>query len=191
MKKAIPISLAHTLFYVEDDETYTKLENYLSELQRYFSRFEDSKELMSDIESRIREQLLDQINKVERIITLQHVDQLIKNMGRPSDFDMDEETTPFEETWEYQCQPVHKKLYRNKENSIIAGVSSGIAAYFRIDPLIIRSAFFCSIFFGGIGILLYFFLWFAVPAAKTANQKLEMYGDPVTLNEFVRKFKKK
>lgn len=33
---------------------------------------------------------------------------------------------------------MEKKLYRNKENKMLAGVCSGIAEYVNIDPTIIR-----------------------------------------------------
>lgn len=192
MKKTIPISLAQTLFYVEED-AYLRLEDYLDDLKSYFGRYEDSQDLLLDIESRIREQLLDHMRETgsDRIVTVDHVDRLIKSMGRPSEFDVEDASAPPEsKAWVSESQPV-KKIYRDKDNAIFAGVAAGLAAYFRIDPLIIRSVFFISIFFGGLGILFYLFLWFVVPAAKTAQQKLEMQGSPVTLNEFARKMKSK
>ena len=50
---------------------------------------------------------------------------------------------------------MEKRLYRNVDNKMIAGVCSGIAEYFNIDPTVIRLAWaiFCCL--GGSGVLAY------------------------------------
>jgi phage shock protein C len=56
-----------------------------------------------------------------------------------------------------------KRLYRSKSERMIGGVCGGIAAYFSIDPTLIRILF---IIFGlavGGGILLYLILWLLIP----------------------------
>ena len=47
-----------------------------------------------------------------------------------------------------------KKLYRS-HNKIIAGVCSGIAEYFEIDPTVVRLGFVLFSVAGGSGILAY------------------------------------
>jgi phage shock protein PspC (stress-responsive transcriptional regulator) len=101
-----------------------------------------------------------------------------------------------------------KRLYRNPEEKVIAGVASGIASYFNIAvwiprlifclPLavgilasIIRGAVwfdwdpFPGIVFGGFGgtlFIVYAVLWAVIPEAKSASEKLEMRGEKVDLN---------
>lgn len=101
-----------------------------------------------------------------------------------------------------------KRLYRNPEEKVIAGVASGIATYFDIAiwiprlifamPLVIgiitnifRSAFwfdfdpFPSFLFGSFGgtlFVTYAILWAVIPEAKSASEKLEMRGEKVDLN---------
>jgi phage shock protein PspC (stress-responsive transcriptional regulator) len=183
MKKTIPTSISHTIFYIEED-AYQKLDTYLKEVREYFASFADSKDIIEDIESRIEEQLLDLSakDKTDRIVTNTHVDVLIKSMGRPQEFEGGEagQSEPASATTE--SKP-HKKLYRDKERAIIGGVASGLAQYFGIDPVIVRVLFFVSVFLGGFGVVSYIFLWFAVPEAKTATEMLEMEGSPVTLDE--------
>ncbi|MES2930472.1 MAG: PspC domain-containing protein [Patescibacteria group bacterium] len=183
MKKTIPTSIARTLFYVEEG-AYQKLDEYLTEVRKYFAHYDDNKEIIEDIESRIEEQLRDLStkDKTDRIITEAHIDILIKTMGRPDEFGT-EETANTENTRENADSTSRKKLYRDKENAVIGGVASGLALYFGVDPIIVRAIFFISVFFGGFGVIAYIFLWFAVPEAKTATEKLEMGGTPVTLNE--------
>lgn len=58
-----------------------------------------------------------------------------------------------------------KRLYRSKEHRVIAGVCSGIAEYFNIDPVIPRILAILTLLPGGIpGILLYVILWIIIPA---------------------------
>jgi len=65
----------------------------------------------------------------------------------------------------------------------VAGVCSGLAAYFGIDPTFVRIAFVILTLINGIGILAYLILWLIVPMAKTSAQKLEMKGETANLNK--------
>lgn len=55
-----------------------------------------------------------------------------------------------------------KKLTRNPQDKMVAGVASGLAQYFQLDVTWVRIAFLLAAFFGG-GILIYIILWIAVP----------------------------
>ena len=56
-----------------------------------------------------------------------------------------------------------KKLYRLKHDRMIAGVCSGLAEYFDIDPTIVRLAWIVVILFAGVGLLAYLIAIFIVP----------------------------
>lgn len=56
-----------------------------------------------------------------------------------------------------------KRLYRIQDRRLVAGVCAGLAAYFGIDPTLIRLAFVVLTAFGGFGILLYLGAWLVVP----------------------------
>ncbi|WP_408956141.1 PspC domain-containing protein [Natroniella sp. ANB-PHB2] len=57
----------------------------------------------------------------------------------------------------------NKRLYRNINDKMLAGVCSGIATYFDLDPSLIRLLwlFFTLIF--GTGFLLYIVAWIIIP----------------------------
>ena len=55
-----------------------------------------------------------------------------------------------------------KKLYRNNTDYKIAGICSGIADYFEIDPVIIRLLFLLGFFLGG-GLIVYIIGWIVIP----------------------------
>ena len=56
-----------------------------------------------------------------------------------------------------------KRLYRTKDGRLVAGVCSGLAAYFGIDPTLVRLGFVFLTVFGGFGVLLYLGAWLVIP----------------------------
>lgn len=171
MKKALNISIAQTLFTIEED-AYHKLEAYLQSIRQHFAKTEGQEDIMSDIESRISEQFLE---TKQSMITLTEVEAVMASMGEVKDF-TDDDKQPDNQT------DVVKKFYRNPDDKIVAGVCSGLGAYTDIDALWIRVAFVVlTIITSGAGIFFYILLALVIPEAKSASQKLEMQGEPVTL----------
>src|SRR5713226_8583302 len=66
---------------------------------------------------------------------------------------------------------VNRRLYRCRHDQRIAGVASGVAEYFDLDPSLVRVLWVLSVFFCGIGLLLYIAMAIIVP--------LEPEGGPV------------
>jgi phage shock protein PspC (stress-responsive transcriptional regulator) len=56
-----------------------------------------------------------------------------------------------------------KRFYRNTSDKKIAGVASGLADYFDLDPLLIRLIFIILALAGGGGVLIYIILWIVTP----------------------------
>ena len=56
-----------------------------------------------------------------------------------------------------------KRLYRTREGRVVAGVCAGVAAYFGIDPTLVRLLFALFTIFGGAGVLLYLVAWIVIP----------------------------
>ncbi|KXT75142.1 Stress-responsive transcriptional regulator [Streptococcus sp. DD10] len=56
-----------------------------------------------------------------------------------------------------------KKLTRDRNNKVIAGVCSGLARYFDIDPVIIRVLWGVAFFAYGLGFIPYLIFWVIVP----------------------------
>lgn len=59
---------------------------------------------------------------------------------------------------------IENRVIRRYDHSILAGVCSGIGDYFGIDPVFLRILWSLSIFFYGIGILLYAVCWICLPS---------------------------
>jgi len=52
---------------------------------------------------------------------------------------------------------------RSEADRLIAGVAGGIAQRFGISSTLVRLAWVLSVFFGGLGILVYLILWIVLP----------------------------
>ena len=96
---------------------------------------------------------------------------------------------------------IPRRLYRDMDQARLGGVCSGVAKYFGTSPTWIRLLMFLPLilllllgwipFFWwlvplmsnllGVFFICYLIMWFAVPAARTARQKLEQNGQRITV----------
>ena len=62
--------------------------------------------------------------------------------------------------------PVPKRIFRSRNQRMIAGVCGGIAEYFNVDVTWVRLAFLLLFFLGlGIMAIVYIVMWIVVPDA--------------------------
>jgi phage shock protein PspC (stress-responsive transcriptional regulator) len=73
---------------------------------------------------------------------------------------------------------VNRRLYRCRENRVVAGVASGLAEFLEVDPSLVRIVWFLSIFAGGIGILLYLGMALIVPNEPYGYAAPGLAGSP-------------
>src|SRR5437870_7669597 len=73
-----------------------------------------------------------------------------------------------------------RRLYRSRRDKMLGGVSAGLAAYFDIDPVLVRLIWVVgSIFSGGMLALAYIVLWIIVPPEDYAGQSASAVRDNV------------
>ncbi|WP_421946117.1 PspC domain-containing protein [Pedobacter sp.] len=187
MEKTIIINIGNTIIHIEES-AYELLKAYLNEVKQHFSNHADDLEIVTDIENRIAELLTEQMEEQKKqVVDAANVDFVISQMGRVQDFDAVEEgeEEPVINT-SFQPQSADKKLYRDMDDRVIAGVCAGIAHYLNFDARWIRIATFLLAFLGGSGILVYVILWLIMPKAKSRIEKMEMKGEPANLQGFQR-----
>ena len=192
MKKNISINLYGQIFHL-DASAYTVFEKYLNSIKDHFSSYEESDEIIQDIEDRIAEKFSAVLSKKKQVITKKDVEKLMAAMGSVKDFSEDEQEMVVEKV-ERKKEKKEKKekvrrLFRDPDNKVVAGVCSGLAAYFGIDIAIMRAIFLISLFLGGVGFIAYIVLWIVMPEAKTISQKTEMTGAQVTLKNIAETLK--
>lgn len=198
MEKTISINLSGQNFQIEED-AYEKLSLYLASIKRHCGVGADSAEVIADIENSMAEKLKASLTPYKEVITKAEIDSLIKIMGTVEDFDRevggnenksenknetDDDNTNNNASANETSERIKRKLYRDTDNAVFAGVASGLGAYFDIDPVLFRIIFCALVFAGGSAIPLYIILWIVMPEAKTAHQKLEMQGQAPTLAAF-------
>lgn len=193
MKKTISVDI-HGRNFIIDEAAYARLNEYLEEIKQHFGKDANVEEVMNDIEASISEKLQSAITSYKDVVTLEDIERLIKIMGTPKDFDeaigasetkQDEEQAT--DTKKEAGEPrTKRKLYRDMDSAMLAGVSSGLAKYFDVDVVLVRILFIVFTITGGFAIPLYIILWIAMPEAKTVNQKLEMQGETPTLSSLER-----
>ena len=142
MKKTFTISLGHSVFNVEED-AYDVLKIYLDSIKNYFQKMENDSEIISDFELRIAENFSSKLSSGKQYINLTDVKEVIQIMGSLDDFQEIYDDDQTEDVKEEKKE--NNKLYRDSSNRIIAGVCSGIAEYFKIDPIIVRILFFIAV----------------------------------------------
>lgn len=59
-----------------------------------------------------------------------------------------------------------KKLYRSRDDRMLAGVCGGVGEYLGIDPTLVRIAFVALALLGGPGIIFYIILALVIPNAE-------------------------
>lgn len=197
MKKNISINISGVIFHIEEDG-YELLKNYLESISRYFSTYEDSKEITDDIEGRIAEIFLAKLSNFKQVITKEDVEAVMVTMGSVEDFVAAEEILeeepyyqrPYQEGKVYEDKAYtegNRKLYRDTRRKLIGGVAAGIARYFKTDPLWIRliivALFFADIFasLGTIVLVTYIVMWIVVPGSESLpeDEKVrKLYRNP-------------
>jgi len=187
MNKIISANINGFIFRV-DEKAYEHLRQYLDSIRQKVK----NEEVMTDIENRIAELFDYKIKNGSQAILMKDVEEIISQIGSPEQFggeEHEEEKTQRAETSSFQRRK-YRRLYRNEDDKMIGGVCSGLAAYFGVDPMLVRVAFALSFFAFGTGFLLYIFLMVIVPKAVTPSEKLEMMGEPVDFNNLGKTIEK-
>lgn len=68
-----------------------------------------------------------------------------------------------------------KRLNRDQESKVVAGVLSGLANYFNQDPVLFRLAAIVFLILTGVfpGLLFYLVAWIIIPNSKKAKAKVD------------------
>lgn len=197
MKKTFTINVAGFPFTIDDD-AYTLLNDYLDTLEHAFARQDDTRELVSDIESRVAELLLECTASGSAIVTAKDVEEVIKRVGQPEDMIEEDESIQINgNSSSYSSfssetitpppfippfKKKNKKLFRDPQNTMVGGVCSGLAHYFGTDPTAVRllTVLLTIVSISTMGIA-YLILWLVVPEARTPLERMQMMGEQPTV----------
>ena len=191
MKKTVNINLAGTFFHIDED-AFAKLSRYLEAVKKSISDPVGGDEIIQDIEARIAELFSERLEINTQVISTRELDAIIKIMGQPEDYIMDEDAAQTNSATGNQTKgetTSNKQLFRDSDNKFIAGVCSGLSHYLGLEVIWVRLFWiFLSFVTTGFGVIAYLLFWILVPGAETTSEKLKMTGEPINISNIEKKF---
>ena len=194
MNKVTTVNLNCRAFQVEE-QAYEALRSYLDEAARLLADDPDFREIMADLEQAIGDKGARYLGAGRNVLSEAQMKRILEEMGpvetgepaaggAPSggasaaSADGPDSASPRETSGP-------KRLYLVREGEMIGGVCNGLAAYFGVDPTIVRLVFVLLLFLsGGLVAIAYLVLMFVIPEAKTAR------GLPFNAQELVEQAKR-
>lgn len=189
MHKVTTINLDGRAYQLEE-AAYTHLQQYLTQARAVLASDPDKDEILSDLEQAIAEKC-DQVLKHDKnVVATNEIETILEAMG-PVELPQSEEPIAKKKTKPTEGQPP-RRLYLLRDNAVLGGVCSGLAAYFNIDVTVVRVIFVALTFItSGAWILAYFLLLIIVPEAETPEEKAAAHGQQFSAQELVNKAKHK
>lgn len=191
MEKTININLGGRPFQITE-EAYNRLDDYFKSISACLKNNECGEEIVSDIEARIGELCAERLQQSQiGFIEIDLVNDMINRMGKPEAMMNDEEQEQQTDSSHQETEPkkendmrkifdnieFDKKYYLDKEDRMIGGVFSGLAAYLKTDVTILRILGVILIALSGfVGLIGYLIVWMIAPVAESTTDKLLMQG---------------
>ena len=176
MKKTLSINLGQQPFVIDED-AYQALSHYLDQLETIFNAEDPS--IVTDIEYRFAEILEEKIGP-NKIVTLEHINAGIEQIGTV-------ESITNEPIGQHNSGN-DERLYRDKDNMLISGVSAGIAHYLGIKQTIIVRLLFIFTPFTPFTII-YLVLWATLPTKRLSGIPMGEFRLGDIISEMIREVK--
>ena len=184
MQKVITINLNGNAYQL-DEHGYDELRAYLEHAEAQLDGNPDAPEILRDLEQSVAEKCQRLLGPGKSVVATAEIAQILREIGpvessgaagRPS-------------AASSAAAPQPKRLYQIREGALLSGVANGLAAYFNIDPTIVRVAFVAAAVVEManyhrpplLSIGLYVLLMFLVPYAKTSEERAAAQGASATL----------
>jgi len=195
MNKVTTVSLNGTAFQLEEGG-YEALRHYLDTAAARLVGNPDRDEIISDIEQAMAEKFRAILGAYKNVVSTAQVQTVLAELG-PVDTGEEPESTKDFATGAAKSEQTRpsdnpenspRRLYRLLEGAMVSGVCNGLAAWFKIDPTIVRAVFVVlTLLTGGVWIGVYLILVFVIPVASTDAERTAAYGAAATAQEFIRR----
>jgi phage shock protein PspC (stress-responsive transcriptional regulator) len=182
MNRIIKANIAHQSFDI-DEKAYSTLKKYFDEVENYVRKELKAHEIMHKVEEGFAAQFTNAIKDGHKFISVNIVDEMIKQKGRPADlFKKQSPAQPQKNDSSYD-----KKLFRNPNDKFIGGVCGGLGVYVGINPNLLRLIWILLIPVAGFGIWVYIVLWVLIPNAKTPADIKQLQENQYSWTEVLEK----
>jgi phage shock protein C len=165
MQTVIQISLSgHSTTFQLDEDAYRALQSYLERARSRLRRDPDREEILRDLEQAIGEKLVQLLRSENRVVSAREVDSVLEQVGAVDAGNGDAAAGA-------ASLGSPRRLCRIEEGKWFFGVCQGLAAYSGISVEWVRAIFvIVSVFTGGIPVLIYLVLMFALPVVRTHDE---------------------
>jgi phage shock protein PspC (stress-responsive transcriptional regulator) len=194
MHKVIVINLNGNAYQL-DEIGYDAVRAYLDRAEAQLRTSPDVAEIMADLEQAIAEKCQRFLSPHKTVVSAGEIEQILAEMGPvepASGESAGQDAAP---------RPGHqknasgkaaddggapKRLYRIDDGAMIAGVCTGLSAYFSLDVTLIRIAFVVlALFTKGISLIVYGIMMVIIPPASTSEEHAAAEGRPFNAQEVV------
>ena len=196
MNKVTTVNLNGRAFQVEE-QAFDALRAYLDEAARLLADDPDCREIMADLEQAIGDKGSRYLISGRNVLGVAEMNRILEEMGpvETGEPAMGAATAAGAGSGSEPAAPREtsgpKRLYLVREGEMIAGVCNGLAAYFGVDPTIVRLVFVVLLFLsGGLIAIAYLVLMFIIPIAKTPEERAAARGLPFNAQELVEQAKR-
>ena len=192
MQKVVTINLnGHA--YQLDEAAYDAVRAYLKQAEIRLQDNPDRVEILADLERAIAEKCNRFLGPNKTVVGAAEMDQVVKEMGpvEGSDGGNPESATASKTAGggPHAGRSTPKRLYRIREGQMIGGVCTGLAAYFNLDPTLVRIPFLVLLW-TGVGGLAYIALMCVIPYADTPEEQAAASGRPFNAQELIDSIKR-
>jgi phage shock protein PspC (stress-responsive transcriptional regulator) len=183
MQKVITINLNGNTYQLDEDG-YDALRAYLKHAEAQLRGDPDTSEIIRDLEQSIAENCLRLLGPGKSVVTTVEVEQILREIGPVESGAAHAPHSGASPQASAGADPPPRRLYQIREGAMLSGVCNGLAAYWNVDPTIVRVAFVAA--FVAVAklrgdeallvVFLYLLLMFIVPYAKTTEQRAAAQG---------------
>lgn len=191
MERVVTINLNGNAYQLEQG-AYDALFAYLGAAEAGLKDNPDRAEIISDLEQAIADKCAVALGARKTVVSSAEMSAILKEMGPVTDGASAANDSTTEKPKAATDDGADKRLYRLREGALFAGVCSGIGAYFKIDPTIVRVLFVIAAFITqGAALIVYAVMMFVVPSAETSEEWAAAHGLPFNAQEVIDTAKKR
>jgi phage shock protein PspC (stress-responsive transcriptional regulator) len=190
MERVVTINLAGNSYQLEEP-AYEALRAYMTRAENALASNPDKAEIVRDLEQAVADKCAGYLSPGKTVVSMSEMTKVLEEMG-PVDGEepaaAGADNGPRAE--DFSGRPT-RRLYRIKDGANVAGVCTGLAAYFDVDVTIVRILFIvATVFTSGFFAFVYIAMMFLVPSAHTSEEWAAAHGVPFNAQEVIDRAKR-
>jgi phage shock protein PspC (stress-responsive transcriptional regulator) len=186
MERVVTINLNGNPYQLEEP-AYDALRVYLDRARTALAANPDQSEIIRDLEQAIADKCANALSPGKTVVNVTEMARILEEMGP---VEGDGETSSDTNSAPTGDGP-SKRLYRIKDGAMIAGICTGLAAYFNVDVTVIRIlAIVGGLVTSGWLLLAYIIAMFMIPSVHTSEEWAAAHGVPFNAQEVIDRAKR-